>query len=465
MTHSFDITIIGGGSAGYAAARTAISLGARTAVVDNAETLGGLCILRGCMPTKAILESSRRWYEIRHASKFGLKTSLIGPDLKAIMRRKKTLIDDFASYRQRQLLAGKFTLFRSCASFLNPHQIELKNRKGTEILESKAFILATGSRLQILPIPGLQESGFLTSDTALEIQKLPRSITVLGGGAVALEFAQFFADLGVKTTVIQRSSHLIRDFDPDVSGALRQALEKQGIRIFTETELIRIQKNKNQKEVVFRYQNKNHSVVSEEIFYGLGRVPQLSGLQLDQAKVLVQSGKPKVNAGMQTAQKHIFAAGDVTGLFEVVHIAIQQGEIAAHNAHAWIQRKSIPKKWNNRLKTSVVFTHPEVALVGATEAELQQQKVSFKTAQHPFADHGKSMIHGETDGFMKLLSETKSGKILGATIVGPHASELIHELVAVMYFKGTARDIALIPHYHPTLAEMITYPAEELAGI
>jgi pyruvate/2-oxoglutarate dehydrogenase complex dihydrolipoamide dehydrogenase (E3) component len=465
MTPSFDITIIGGGSAGYAAARTALSLGAKVAVIDGAQELGGLCILRGCMPTKALLESSRRWFEIRHAKEFGLLTKPIKPDLTAIMRRKKVLIDDFASYRQQQLTSGKFTLFRAHAQFLSPTQIQLDDGKKKTIIDSKSTILATGSKIEILPIPGLEKTAYLTSDTALTLQKLPPSIIVLGGGAIALEFAQFFSDLGTKVTVIQRSPHLIRDFDPDLAIALQNALEKQGVRFFTETELVRIEKSAQQKTVHFKHRGKPTKVSASEVFYGLGRSANIHGLGLEIAGVKMKSGKPSLNRRMQTSQKNIFAAGDVAGLYEVVHIAIQQGEIAAKNAVALLKRKPLSHHFDDRLKTTVIFTHPEVAQVGANEKELAAAKIPFKTAQYPFADHGKSMIHGETDGFMKLISDPKTGKILGGSIIGPHASELIHEIIAVMYFNGTARDIALIPHYHPTLAEMITYPAEELAGM
>ncbi|MES2307531.1 MAG: dihydrolipoyl dehydrogenase [Verrucomicrobiota bacterium] len=465
MTPSFDVTIIGGGSAGYAAARTALSLGAKVAVIDSAKELGGLCILRGCMPTKALLESSRRWSEIRQAKEFGLLTKPIRPDLSAIMRRKKTLIDDFSSYRHQQLTSGKFTLYRAHAQFLTPTQLQLNDGKKKTVIHSKTTILATGSQIQILPLPGLEKTGYLTSDTALTLKKLPKSITVLGGGAIALEFAQFFSDLGTKVTVIQRSAHLIRDFDPDVATALQKALEKQGVKFFTKTELLRFEKSKGKKTTYFKHQGKSTRIHSDEILYALGRSANIDGLALDLACVQVENHKPRLNPRMQTSQKNIFAVGDVAGLYEVVHIAIQQGEIAAKNAVALIKKKPLRHYFDDRLKTTVIFTHPEVAQVGASETELQSKKIPFKTAQYPFADHGKSMIQGSTDGFMKLISDSKNGKILGGSIIGPHASELIHEIIAVMYFKGTAWDIALIPHYHPTLAEMITYPAEELAGM
>lgn len=461
MNH-YDITIIGGGSAGYAAARTAVSLGAKTAVVDGSKTLGGLCILKGCMPTKALLESSRRWYDIRHASEFGLQVKPIRPDLSQIMRRKKGLIDDFASYRQNQLTSGKFKLFRGFASFLNPHQIKIQSSSKTTTLTSKTFILATGSTIDVLPLPGLVETGFLTSDSALELQKLPKSITILGGGAIALEFAQFFSDLGVKTTLVQRSSQILKTFDSDIATATQKALEKQGIEILTDTKLLEVRKERGLKKVFFEQSGKRKSISSEEILYALGRTPHLQSLQLEKAAISVRNGKIKVRSTMQTQNPSVFAAGDVTGLLDVVHVAIQQGEIAAINAASLLKKKPLKKRWSDRLKTTVVFTHPEVAQVGLNEAELSALKIPYKTAQYPFADHGKSMIQGELDGFMKLISDPKTGKILGGSIVGPHASELIHELIAVLYFKGTAKDLAVMPHYHPTLAEMITYPAEDL---
>ncbi len=462
---SFDLVIIGGGSAGYAAARTAASEGVRTAIIEGARVMGGLCILRGCMPTKALLESSRRWHEIQRATEFGLEVRPMRPNFKKIMARKDFLIEDFASYRQQQLKKGRFKLIRGMASFVDASTIQVTTAHGTERIRSKTFILATGSEIQNPPVPGLLESRPLTSDTALRLKKLPKSLIVLGGGAIAVEFAQFFAHLGTKVTIIQRNPRLIRDFDPDVSEALRKALEKSGIAVFTGTTLQKISRSTKEKSVTFLHSGKTKTVRALEILHALGRQPALSSLGLEKAGIQLRQNAVRVNARMQSSVPTIFAAGDVTGLYEVVHLAIQQGEIAANNAVAIVQGKKPTQKFDDRLRTSVIFSDPEVAQVGLNEEEAKALKIPYRTAQYPFADHGKSMIHGATDGFVKLLADPKSGRLLGGSIIGPSASDLIHELIAVLYYRGTAKELAAMPHYHPTLAEIMTYPAEELAGM
>ena len=209
---------------------------------------------------------------------------------------------------------------------------------------------------------------------------------------------------------------------------------------------------------------KKRTVRADEIFYALGRAPAVEGLDLEAAGVQVSRGAVAVDPAMRTSAAHIFAAGDVTGLYEVVHTAIDQGEAAGHNAAlAAGAAAGQPHTMDYRLKCTVIFTDPEVASVGMNEKECRAAGIPYYTAQYPFDDHGKSIVMGSTYGFVKLIADTAKGEILGAQIVGPHASDLIHELIAVMYYHGTAEQLAKMPHYHPTLAEIITYPAEEIA--
>jgi len=462
---TFDVTVIGGGSAGYAAARTAAAAGAKTAVIEGADAVGGLCILRGCMPTKALLESAHRWHEITEAGKFGLKVKPIRPDLSAILARKDALIADFAGYRVTQLERGKFAFLRGQARFLGPHRLGISWKGKTEIIESKTFILATGSEIQHLDLPGLAEAGFLTSDTALTHSVLPRSLIVLGGGAIAVEFAQFYSALGTKVTILQRSGHLVKEFDPEVSEELEKSFRKRGLTVITGTHLERVRRAGKAKEVFFTHEGKTQSVRAEEILYALGRKPRLAGLDLAAAGVPVREGRVRFDAALRSRVPHIFGAGDVAGPHEVVHIAIQQGEIAARNAVALARgKRTQPERIDYRLKAMVVFTDPEVAMVGLTEREARERKLDVVSAQYRFDDHGKSLIMGALDGFVKLVADRR-GRIVGAQIIGPHASDLIHELIAVIHYRGTAAELAAMPHYHPTLAEIVTYPAEEIAEL
>ena len=463
---NYDFLIIGGGSAGYAAARTAASLGLKTCVVDGAAELGGLCILRGCMPSKTLLESSSRFATLRRAREFGLRAEGLEIHGDEILARKRRIIGGFASYRQEQLANGTFTLVRGTARFADPQSVEVTLREGgTQRISARAFLLATGSVVSDVPLTSLKEVGFWTSDDLLESATIPDSIIILGGGATAVEFATYFAGLGREVTIIQRSEQLLKGADRDVADALAEGLRARGVKVFTGTKLLNAERAGDLKRVTFEHVGEMKRVEAVQILHALGRSPNLHGLVLENAGVELSQSRPVMHATQQTSQPNIFAAGDACGPYEVVHIAIQQGEIAARNAARILSGDSAQlEEMDYRLKLYAVFSDPEVACVGRTEPELTAAGIAFRSAKYPFNDHGKSQCMGETDGFVKLLAATGTGEILGGACVGPHAAELIHEIVVAMRFRATAADLASTPHYHPTLSEIWTYPAEELAG-
>ena len=462
----FDVAIIGGGSAGFAAARTASGLGAKVVVIEGGQEIGGLCILRGCMPSKTLLESAHRWHEIQRAREFCLIAKPIKVDMKCIQARKQHLIGGFAAYRRKQLRNGKFSLVRGLASFLDPQTLLVTRGKKQELVTASAFIISTGSVITRVPVPGLWETGCLTSDTALETDKIPERLAVLGGGIVAVELGQFFARVGSKTTILQRSDEIVRNYSPDVSRELERAFTAEKIDVRTGVKLIEVRKTNKGKKILFQRGRKREEIVVDEILYAMGRAPALDGLYLDKAEISLKDGNLQVNDHLATSAPHIFAAGDSVGPHEVVHIAIEQGEMAARNAVDHVRGDhKIPEKADYRLKALVTFTDPEIASVGLTEQEAKAKGIDYIAASYPFNDHGKAMIGGHEFGFVKLIAEKTRGEILGAEIIGPHASDLIHELIAVMYYRGTAQQLATMPHYHPTLAEIVTYPAEEIADM
>ena len=463
-TPEFDVAVIGGGSAGYAAARTAAALGAKTVVIEGGKEIGGLCILRGCMPSKSYLESAHRWHDIQRAREFGLVVKPVKVEMKCIQARKQHLIGDFASYRRKQLARGKFTFVRGHASFLDAQTVLIEKGRKHELLTASTFIVATGSVITRVPVPGLWETGCLTSDTALELEKIPKRLAVLGGGVIAVELGQFFARVGSKTTILQRSKRIVRNYDPDVSAEIERALTAEEIDVRTGVKLLKVEKTGKGTKIYFQRGTKKEEIVVDEILYALGREPAVKGLNLEAAGVSLEEGKLRVNETMATMVPNIFAVGDTVGPHEVVHIAIQQGEIAARNAVDHLRGDhEIPEKIDYRLKTLVTFTDPEIASVGLNETEATEKGIDFLSAKYPFSDHGKAMIGGYEFGFVKILAEKSRGEIIGAEIIGPHASDLIHELIAVMRYRGTVQELAAMPHYHPTLAEIVTYPAEELA--
>ena len=309
------------------------------------------------------------------------------------------------------------------------------------------------------PLPQLAAVGYLTSDDALALKKLPKSMIILGGGAVAVEFAQLFARFGVDVTLIQRSGQILREFDADAATVVEGVFRREGIQVFTDTGLIDAFRDGRMKAITFLHRGQKTEVKAEEILFALGRSPNTRSLALDQAGVTTEQGRIVTNDLMQTSAPHIYAAGDCTGPYEIVHIAIQQGEIAAQN----IAKPSQPRHIDYRLLISVVFTEPQVATVGLTEKEAAARGVPILAASYPFNDHGKSLIMEAKDGFVKLLADPKSGEILGGACIGPVGGELIHEIVLAMAKRMTVHELAATPHYHPTLAEIWTYPAEELA--
>jgi len=452
--NTHDVIVIGGGSAGYAAARTARDAGADVAIVDQGP-LGGLCILRGCMPTKAILRSAEIAALLRRAKEFGLSPVSAQADLSAIVDRKDRLVREFAEYRIEQLQDPTFTLYQSQAVFLSPHEITV----GDTILSAGSFILATGSRPCEFPIPGLDRAGYFTSDTILDLRTQPSSLIVLGGGAVALELGQFFARIGTKVTILQRGCTLLSEMDDDVGRSLEAALRAEGLEILTDAQLLRVTHDSRGKTVWVVQDGRERSYAGEEILQALGRQPNIEELRLDLAGVEIVGGRIVIDGAMRTSQAHIYAVGDVNDVTPIVNLAIQQGEIAAYNA---THHGRPSKELDHRLDAEVVFTDPQVAVLGMNEARAKADKIPYIKASYPFADHGKALCLGESQGFVKLLAAPQNGEILGAQLVGPEAGELIHELIAVMYYHGTAADVMRIPHYHPTLAEIVTYPAESI---
>lgn len=452
----YDVAIIGGGSGGYAAARTASSQGMDTVVIEGGQEIGGLCILRGCMPTKALLYAAEVFHLASHADPWGIRAEEVSFNLAQVMGRKDALIKSFAECRQQQLLSGKFKFKRAMASFLDAHTLELTNG---ERLTAGSFVIATGSKVSSPPLPQLKDLDFLTSDSALELSRLPKSVIVLGGGAVAVEFAQFFSRFGVRVTLVQRSPQVLHEFDSDVAAVVEDVFRREQITIYTGTKLLDARKAGTHKEVAFEHNGQTVRVQAEEVLYALGRRPNITTLGLEKIGVQVEYERIVTDPYMQTSVPHIYAAGDCTGLHEIVHIAVQQGEIAANNI-TFPDRK---KRMDYRLLSEVIFTEPQVAVVGLTEKRAHVHNINYLVSKYPFNDHGKSLIMEAKDGFVKLLADPLNGEILGGCCVGPVGGELIHEIIAAMHKRMTVQELATMPHYHPTLAEIWTYPAEELA--
>ena len=456
---SYDFVVIGGGSAGFNAARVAASLGQRVAVIDGARDLGGLCILRGCMPSKTLLYMAEVLHLAQKGKTFGLRIPSARADLKAIHARKKAIIADFASYRVHSLKLGNFDLIRASARFLDPHTIALSDGRK---VHAKHFLIGTGSKVSVPPVPGLAAAKFWTSDDVLDLDFIPKSVLVLGGGIVACELTQYLRRIGARVTLVQRSRNILRDQSEAASCVVQQALVDEGVELFAGTQIQSVAQDRRGTTVTFLHDGKSVARRASHLFNALGREPNTSGLDLAAAGIRTRpNGQIVINRWQQTNAPHIYAAGDCSGPVEIVHIAIQQGELAAR--HAAGVKKLKPVDYG--LLLNVVFTDPQLATIGHLERDLDERAVKYLVASYPFNDHGKSILMDANYGYVKVIAEPKRGRILGAEIVGKDAGELIHAFSAPLAMRATVFDLLRAPWYHPTLAEIVTYPLEELAGL
>jgi pyruvate/2-oxoglutarate dehydrogenase complex dihydrolipoamide dehydrogenase (E3) component len=453
----YDFLVIGGGSAGYAAARTACDFGAKVAVVDGSSELGGLCILKGCMPSKTLIYSAEALHMAKMGSVFGLDIPEAKADLAAMQARKKEVIREFAEYRQGQLEDGRFDLYRATATFVDSHTVKLFD---DSVLEAEKILVATGSTVNLPHVPGLFDVPVRTSDDVLELSELPEEVLVLGGGVVACELAQYLVRVGARVTIVQRSPRLLKEFSPEASQVVEQAFRDEGAELFLDTELHQVENLSNGSvRVHFGHAGERVQLDTGYLFNALGRIPSVGSLDLVSAGIkTLPTGHLRTNSYQQTTAPNVYAAGDCSGPHEIVHIAIRQGETAASHA---LGHEVAPMNYDGLL--SVVFTDPQVAYVGLSLSEIEARGISCASASFPFDDHGKSILMEAKRGHVAIHASKEDGRILGAECVGKDAGELIHSISVAIALKATAHDLLKADWYHPTLSEIWTYPLEDVA--
>jgi pyruvate/2-oxoglutarate dehydrogenase complex dihydrolipoamide dehydrogenase (E3) component len=453
-TQHFDYIVIGGGSGGYAAARTARETLERVAIIDHAEILGGLCILRGCMPSKTLIYSAEVLHLAQHGATFGLEIPDARIDMPALHARKLEVIKEFSDYRQEQLQSDRFTLFRNRARFVDPDTIELDD--GTR-LTADHFMIATGSAVSTPPVEGLSEAPCWTSDDVLELDFLPEKVIVLGGGIVACELAQFLRRVGSEVVQIQRSPHILKEFSEEASAVIEQKLRDEGIQLHTGTRLKSVQHADGVFTVTYEHEGKTVEVSAPHLMNALGRRPATDGLGLEAAGIeTLRSGHIDCNSMQQTSNPRVYASGDVAGPHEIVHIAIMQGEAAARHATG---RPADPVDYDTLC--GVVFTDPQIGTVGLSEAQLKERGIGYLSADYPFDDHGKSILMEAKAGYVKVFAD-KAGTVLGAECVSKDAGELIHAMAVAVSLNAKVRDLMKVHWYHPTLSEIWSYPIEDI---
>ncbi len=455
----FDFLVLGGGSAGYGAASLAREHVENVAIVDGSEELGGLCILRGCMPSKTLLYAADVLHLAKNGKKFGLDIGRPEVDMTALHRRKLRIIEDFAKHRRSQLESDRFSLFRQNGTLSEDRTVQLQD--GT-VLTADRILISTGSSISVPPVPGLAEIPALTSDDILDLDSVPDSVIVLGGGVVACELAQFLARIGSKVTMVQRSQHVLSDLEPDMAAVLEASLIEEGIELFTGTKIENIEQTED--GVLVRFLQENRCVVRQatRLFNALGRKPNTANLGLEEAGIeTLDSGHIKTDGYQQTSCAGIYAAGDCAGPHEIVHIAVLQGETAARHS---LGLEPEPVDYDRVL--AVVFTDPQVASIGPPVARLRENHGDrLRMAEFPFSDHGRSILMEAKRGYVRLYMDSDSGQLVRAECVGKDAGELIHGVAAGIGTPMRVEDLLKSPWYHPTLSEIWTYPLEDLAEL
>lgn len=436
----YDVLVIGGGgSAGFTAATTALKSGAKVAMVESG-AVGGLCILAGCMPSKTLLHNA----ELVHAQ--GLRGQALQP---RVLGHKRALVEYLAASRRQAVSAKQeqgLKVLGGRARFSGPHQVEVDGKA----VSAAKIVIATGSEWSLPDLPGLDREHCLFSEDFLELESLPESVVVLGGGAVALELGQYALRMGAETSFVQRSESLLSFADPRAGAALREALDEEGANIYTGTELLAVEPGPKGRQVRFKYDGREVTLDCRAVLAAVGRRPSLADLNLEAAGVATSRGALQVDRFMRTSQEHIFAAGDVTGVNMVVNLAVVQGETAGHNAthdHAIeVPDQVIPQ---------AVFTEPQYAKVGRSAGQLKKDGTRFVEGACNLDEISVSRTYPQVmRGFMAIRAKPDSGEILGAELVAPQASLMIHDVAMAMRLGGTAKDLAELAWIHPCLAEV-----------
>ena len=450
----FDVAVIGAGSAGPKAARTAAKMGAKTAIFEEA-LIGGECLYTGCVPSKALIQAATLWHKMQRASAFGLPNYAgAGPDFGAVMRHVHRTIEEVGGGSAVDSFARQgITTVCERVQFVDPHTVE--SRKTHTRYTAKQFILCTGSLPSIPPIPGLEEAGYVTNRNVFDWTTLPKRIVVLGGGAIGCELGQVFRRFGADVTILHNGPRILARDDADAAMVLQTQLADEGIRIVTNAHADRVTTEGSEKTF---HLTGGEKLVCDAILVAAGRKSNVGTLNLDAAGVECEKdSRLKTNAHLQTNAAHIFAAGDVSSEYKFTHVASYEGAVAASNAVSLLHGEAPCCPADYRVIPRVTYTDPEVASVGLTPAlaRLSHPEEALDVARFPFAHLDKSIIHGETLGFVQIVSLRQGGVILGAQIAGASAGGLINELCLAMRARLPVSEIALTMHAYPTLPEAV----------
>jgi dihydrolipoamide dehydrogenase len=456
-TQDFDLIVIGGGPAGYVAAIRAAQLGMKTACIDKRKTFGGTCLNVGCIPSKALLDSSERFYQARHQlQKHGILVGDLRLDLDQMMKRKDAVVRQLVNGVAGLLKKNKVEAITGSGRLLpmsgGQPQVEVDTGSEKQILRAKRVLLATGSEPTSLPFLPFDGKTILSSTEALELTEVPKHLVVIGGGVIGLEMGSVWLRLGAKVTVVEFQDRICPGLDQQMGKELFKSLQKQGMNFRLSTKCMGAVANMNWTVVELEEIGTGNKTQLEcdKVLVATGRRPYTASLGLENVGIKLDSaGRVEVDAHFQTSAPGVYAVGDVIKGPMLAHKAEEEGiaavELMAGQA-GHVNYQAIP---------NVIYTWPELASVGATEEELRSQGIAYKVGSFPFAANGRAKAMEETDGLVKILADEKTDRLLGMHVVGPWASDLIAEATTVIEFGGSSEDIARTCHAHPTLSEVV----------
>lgn len=451
MARQYDVVVIGAGPGGYVAAARASALGLKTAIVEKDKALGGTCLHRGCIPTKALLHAADTYDEVKHGSLIGIKTSGVEIDWAEVQKYKERIINTNAGGVAHLMKSKKVDVIFGFGSLKDKNTVLVKNDAGQETITTKYVILAVGSKPRALPSADAKSDRILNSDSILSLKTIPGSLTIVGGGVIGIEFASVFARFGTKVKVIEALPRILAAADPDCSKELHTQLEKQGVSFHTNARIEAIKEKSGQAHVLFNEADgKALQHDSDYVLVSIGRQPLTDAIGLENTKVQLDRGFVVVDGSMKSHESNIYAIGDCVNTPWLAHIASKEGVIAAEHIAG---QNPVPLNYDHT--PSCVYSEPPVAWAGLSEEEAKKRGYDVKIGKFDFMRNGKASILQKNRGFVKFVTDKKYGEILGVHIIGPQATELLAEPAFAMQMEATIDDIADAVHAHPTLYESI----------
>ncbi len=454
MKMKYDVAVLGAGPGGYVAAIRLAQLGKKTVLIEK-DKIGGTCLNRGCIPTKALLHSAEVYHSALQAAEFGVEVHNVNYDYSKITRRKDKVVKTLRNGIEYLLKNTGVDVILGEGILISKNEILINSEY---VIEVSDIVLATGSRPADVPILGINSEGVLNSKDILQMTEIPESIIIIGGGVIGIEFATLFSTLGKKVTIIEMLPQILTGVDKQIANKMEKLLSRRDIEIHTSAKVSKIEK-KDKLYCTYQKDEQEFAAYGEVCIIAVGRKPNTENIGLEKVGIKITKNYIDVNDNMQTSVNNIYAIGDITGKAQLAHVASAQGIAAAHNIAGQ------QKKMDYNIIPACIYTNPEIAYVGLDEDTAKKQGYDVKMGRFLVSANGKSMIMGEKDGVVKIVSDKKTGEILGAQMMSPRATDMIAEICAVMKSEGTVEELEDTIHPHPTISEMIMEAAHDVSGL